>query len=415
MTRKKRNLKNKSLLIIILLVILISILLILFQNRKEIIDLNENDIQNHYNQFVKTNKEAKIYELNDNNYKEVGFFSKDIELELLEINSNNDTKYFPIKNLNIYVYYEDVDPIDTISIKSDRYKNYITFNSNIVTNNTTNFYDENNKLLLSIDKSYNLPIIVKDDNRYGVEFNNELVYVMKDDTKNLVNSNNSSLKNSDGIPVLNYHFVYEDGDEGCKEEICHSATQIKQHFEYIKNNNYFTPTMKELEMYIDGKIQLPSKSVVVTFDDGIRADVAKKYVDMYQINATLFLITSWFDKEQFESEYMEVHSHGHDLHNTGVCPGGQGGAIKCMEENRLLEDLSTSRSKLNDTTVFCYPFYEYNEYSIDILKKAGFTMAFAGEYAGGKTKVTVGADKFRLPRWVIVNYTTFDLFKEYLS
>lgn len=414
MTRKKRNLKS-ILFLIIILVILISILLICFQNRKEIIDLNENDIQNHYNQFVKTNKEAKIYELNDNNYKEVGFFSKDIELELLEINSNNDTKYFPIKNLNIYVYYEDVDPIDTISIKSDRYKNYITFNSNIVTNNTTNFYDENNKLLLSIDKSYNLPIIVKDDNRYGVEFNNELVYVMKDDTKNLVNSNNSSLKNSDGIPVLNYHFVYEDGDEGCKEEICHSATQIKQHFEYIKNNNYFTPTMKELEMYIDGKIQLPSKSVVVTFDDGIRADVAKKYIDMYQINATLFLITSWFDKEQFESEYMEVHSHGHDLHNTGVCPGGQGGAIKCMEENRLLEDLSTSRSKLNDTTVFCYPFYEYNEYSIDILKKAGFTMAFAGEYAGGKTKVTVGADKFRLPRWVIVNYTTFDLFKEYLS
>lgn len=415
MIRKKRNLKNKSFLIIILLVILVSILLILFQNRKEIIDLNENDIQNHYNQFVKTTKEAKIYELNDNNYKEVGFVSKDIELELLEINSNNDTKYFPIKNLNIYVYYEDVDPIDTISIKSDRYKNYITFNSNIVTNNTTNFYDENNKLLLSIDKSYNLPIIVKDDNRYGVEFNNELVYVMKDDTKNLVNSNNSSLKNSDGIPVLNYHFVYEDGDEGCKEEICHSATQIKQHFEYIKNNNYFTPTMKELEMYIDGKIQLPSKSVVVTFDDGIRADVAKKYVDMYQINATLFLITSWFDKEQFESEYMEVHSHGHDLHNTGVCPGGQGGAIKCMEENKLLEDLSASRSKLNDTTVFCYPFYEYNEYSINILKKAGFTMAFAGEYAGGKTKVTVGADKFRLPRWVIVNYTTFDLFKEYLS
>ena len=231
MIRKKRNLKNKSFLIIILLVILVSILLILFQNRKEIIDLNENDIQNHYNQFVKTTKEAKIYELNDNNYKEVGFVSEDIELELLEINSNNDTKYFPIKNLNIYVYYEDVDPIDTISTKSDRYKNYITFNSNIVTNNMTNFYDENNQLLLSIDKSYNLPIIIKDDNRYGVEFNNELVYVMKDDTKNLVNSNNSSLKNSDGIPVLNYHFVYEDGDEGCKEEICHSSTQIKQHFE----------------------------------------------------------------------------------------------------------------------------------------------------------------------------------------
>ena len=32
-------------------------------------------------------------------------------------------------------------------------------------------------------------------------------------------------------------------------------------------------------MYIDKKIQLPQKSVVITFDDGTRADVAKKYVD----------------------------------------------------------------------------------------------------------------------------------------
>lgn len=33
--------------------------------------------------------------------------------------------------------------------------------------------------------------------------------------------------------------------------------------------------MNELEMYIDQKIQLPQKSVVITFDDGTRADVAK--------------------------------------------------------------------------------------------------------------------------------------------
>ncbi|UKI27645.1 MAG: polysaccharide deacetylase family protein [Bacilli bacterium] len=54
--------------------------------------------------------------------------------------------------------------------------------------------------------------------------------------------------------------------------------------------------MKELEMYIDKKLQLPQKSVVITFDDGGRAEVAKKYVDEYKINATLFLITSWFKK-----------------------------------------------------------------------------------------------------------------------
>ena len=173
--------------------------------------------------------------------------------------------------------------------------------------------------------------------------------------------------------------------------------------------------MKELEMYIDKKLQLPQKSVVITFDDGGRADVAKKYVDEYKINATLFLITSWFDKEQFESEYFEVHSHGDDIHNGGLCPGGQGGEIKCMNHDKLLADLKTSREKLDGSTVFCYPFYEYNEYSIKVLKEAGFTMAFAGEKAGGKTKVIPGIDKFRLPRWVIVDYTTKKQFISYIN
>lgn len=421
---KNKQQKIYMICITILLVIIISslILFLLFriEDKKDKVSNSTQAVENiksHYNQYVVTNKETKIYELNNNNYKEVGFISKEVDLELLDVNIDENTKYFQIKSkeLNYYIYYEDVEVINNFIAVSNRYKNYIVFNNSIITNDITNFYDENNNLVYKLNRSYTLPIIIMDDDKYGVEFNDKLMYIKDEDVKEVIDSNNTDLSNSSGIPVLNYHFVYEDGDEGCKEEICHSSTQIKQHFEYISNNDYFTPTMKELEMYIDGEIQLPQKSVVITFDDGARAEVAKKYVDMYKINATLFLVTSWFDKENFESEYMEVHSHGHDLHNTGICPGGQGGAIKCLDKEKLLIDLRTSSEKLDGTTVFCYPFYEYNSYSIEVLKEAGFTMAFAGEYAGGSTRVTVGADKFRLPRWVIVDYTTFDLFKEYIS
>lgn len=421
---KKRKFKKKVVTILICLLSLIIILLILMvlkdnkenQEKKNI----ENKIMNvnkHYNNNVITNKEAKIYVKTNNEYEEIGMLSKGIELNLEEITIDEKTEYFLIENedLNYYIYYSDVNPNNEENKINNRYKKYIEFNRNVLTNDVTNFYDDDNNLLYTINKNFELPIIVKANSKYGVSFNNNLVYIKESDVKTIIDSNNTELKNSSGIPVLNYHFVYEDDDNTCNEIICHSTKQIKEHFEYISNNNYFTPTMKELEMYIDGEIQLPEKSVVITFDDGARAEVAKKYVDMYKINATLFLVTSWFDKETFESEYMEVHSHGHDLHNTGVCPGGQGGGIKCLDKDKLLIDLRTSREKLDETTVFCYPFYEYNSYSIEVLKEAGFTMAFAGEYAGGKTRVTVGADKFRLPRWVIVDYTTFDLFKEYIS
>lgn len=380
--------------------------------------LKEKDIvkkiTSHYNEYVKTNDEVKIYDKNGN---EIGLIGKDVELNLDEIEITSDTKYFKIKDFDdeYYVKYQDVDKIDALTLYSDRYKSYILFNENIVTNDKISFYDENNNLVYTFNKSFDLPIIIKDDNRYGIEFNNRLLYVKKDEIKETKENNNTELKNANGVPVLNYHFAYEDDDKTCNQVICHSASQLKEHFSYIKDNNFFTPTMKELEMYIDKKLQLPQKSVVITFDDGWRADVARKYVDEYKINATLFLITSWYDKEQFESEYFEIHSHGDNIHNGGLCSGGQGGEIKCMDHDKLLIDLKTSREKLDGSTVFCYPFYEYNDYSIKVLKEAGFTMAFAGEYAGGKIKVTPGIDKFRLPRWVIVNYTTKKQFISYVN
>lgn len=380
--------------------------------------LKEKDIvkkiTSHYNEYVKTNDEVKIYDKNGN---EIGLIGKDVELNLDEIEITSDTKYFKIKDFDdeYYVKYQDVDKIDALTLYSDRYKSYILFNENIVTNDKISFYDENNNLVYTFNKSFDLPIIIKDDNRYGIEFNNRLLYVKKDEIKETKENNNTELKNANGVPVLNYHFAYEDDDKTCNQVICHSASQLKEHFSYIKDNNFFTPTMKELEMYIDKKLQLPQKSVVITFDDGWRADVAKKYVDEYEINATLFLITSSYNKEQFESEYFEIHSHGDNIHNGGLCSGGQGGEIKCMDHDKLLTDLKTSREKLDGSTVFCYPFYEYNDYSIKVLKEAGFTMAFAGEYAGGKIKVTPGIDKFRLPRWVIVNYTTKKQFISYVN
>ena len=419
MMRKRKN-KKSNLIIVILFIIVLGICgyfgykYVVSKN----ITLNKEKtiekITSHYNKYVKTNKNIVLY---DKSGSEVGLIGKDVELNLDEIEITSDTKYFKIKDFDdeYYVKYQDVDKIDALTLYSDRYKSYILFNENIVTNDKTSFYDENNNLVYTFNKSFDLPIIIKDDNRYGIEFNNRLLYVKKDEIKETKENNNTELKNANGVPVLNYHFAYEDDDKTCNEIICHSASQLKEHFSYIKDNNFFTPTMKELEMYIDKKLQLPQKSVVITFDDGGRAEVAKKYVDEYKINATLFLITSWFKKEQFESEYFEIHSHGDNIHNGGLCSGGQGGEIKCMDHDKLLTDLKTSREKLDGSTVFCYPFYEYNDYSIKVLKEAGFTMAFAGEYAGGKIKVTPGIDKFRLPRWVIVNYTTKKQFISYVN
>ena len=167
-------------------------------------------------------------------------------------------------------------------------------------------------------------------------------------------------------------------------------------------------------MYIDGYIQLP-KSVVLTIDDGWRADIGSKIMSENKMNATVFLMSKDYDPNAYKNDFVEVHSHGHDLHKVGVCPGGQGGAIKCVEKSKLLDDLKTSQDKLFGTTVFCYPFYEYNNYSIEVLKEAGYTMAFGGYGEAGNYKVKPGINKYKLPRYVIYSWTTAKDIASYIN
>lgn len=420
--------KKKAILIIILLVVIVlSLLLFLLfikDNKKEEGNNNVQVIENiksHYNQYVITNKEAKIYKLENNKYEEVGCISKDIELELLDINIDENTKYFQInmEELKYYIYYEDVDVTNNITSVSNRYKNYIVFNKSIITNDITNFYDENNNLVYKLSKSYTLPIIIMDNDKYGVEFNNRLLYIKVEDVKEVIDSNNTDLSNSSGVGVLNYHAFYDESNAeekaNCTTEICHSKEQFKTHLDYFKENNILTITTNELEMYIDGKLQLP-KSVLITIDDGPKTEVAIDLLEEYKMYATIFLVTSWFNVDEYtQSEYIELHSHTHNMHDGGKCPGGQGGAIKCLPEEEILADLKSSRDALNGSTVFCYPFYEYNEYAINLVKEAGFTMAFIGESNFSDNLVHVGSDKFKLRRFVIVTYTTMDDLNKYFN
>ena len=95
------------------------------------------------------------------------------------------------------------------------------------------------------------------------------------------------------------------------------------------------------------------------------------------------------------------------MHKLGVCQGGtHGGAILCWPDDKIQEDLKKSRESLNNTTVYCFPFYEHDNHAIEMLKQAGFEMSFIG----GNTRVVVGNDLFKLPRYVMFNTTDINSF-----
>lgn len=365
------------------------------------------DITKHYSTIVKTNKDTIIYEED----KEIGKISKDTILDLEEITIDDKTTHFNVKNTNYFIKYEDVEKADNVNDKW--YKHYVPFNLNVVTNDITNFYKDN-KLIYSINKSFDLPIIIKDTDRYYVEFNNDLYYVLKSETKAVKNSNNTNEEVRTSVRTLVYHFVYTDKDS-CEGNIyCIKDTLFEQEMKYLHDNEYFTMKLSDLELFLDGKIRIPKKSIVLTMDDGGRVLNAIPILEKYNVQMTLFLITSYFPAEMFESKNLDIHSHTHNMHEyVKYQNGGEGGAINTWSYNKVMTDLLKSRELLNGSKYFAYPFYSYSTRSISMLKEAGFKMAFVGSHGtyGVSTPYT---NRYLIPREPIYGNTSFEKFKSYL-
>ena len=357
----------------------------------------------YYHDNVVTLKAKKLYKLVDSNLEVVGVININ---NYLNLESDDYTKsgYFKIKDTNYYIDYLNIKE-ESIEEEKNTYLNYISFDKNIKVNNPRFYLDD--KVVFSLIGEYSFPILVMEDDYYGVLVNNKLYYLKKDEV-NVYQNNSYNLKYTSKIAVLTYHYTYDSNSiaerNECTNIICLSDKKFSEHMEFIKNEGFYTATLNDLEMFIEGKIRLPEKTVVITVDDGYYIPKTIEVLEKYDLHATLFLVGNIKNITGFDynSPNLEIHSHTDNLHYTGACSGGQGSPLKCLAREKILADLKKSREDLNNTTYFCYPFFEYNDYAISLVKEAGFTMAFMD----GRMKVRVGTNKYKVPRYGIVNTTT---------
>lgn len=406
---------KKRILILVLLFLVIGFTITLLVSKMFILDKKESkkiikeevkEVIYNYNTYVKTKVDTKLY----NKKKEkVGNISKDTYITL-DDSYNIKEGYSKLKDVDYYVAYKDLAHTEVEILENDEYKNYknyVPFNEKIITNNTHKLYlNDNNYFTLNEKGEYE--VIIKDDDKYGFNFNDHLVYINKTDVKEVVTTENN-LDHTDAIAVLNYHFTIDpnspEGSE-CRQSICMSQTQVEEQIKYLKDNNFYAASMEDFYLFMNNKIQLPKKTVLITIDDGWYLARMITILEKYQMNASLFLIGSLASPTDYASPYLEIHSHTWDMHTPGVCRGTHGGGLLCLDEQTILDDLKKSKESLNNTEFFCYPFYEYNSRAINLLKQAGFKMAFAG----GEKKAKLGDDLFKIPRFTLGNYTTLNEF-----
>lgn len=195
------------------------------------------------------------------------------------------------------------------------------------------------------------------------------------------------------IPVLCYHNIATQNEKAnYPEESDWTITtdNFKEHLDYLKNNNYKTLTMDEFYNWKIGNLNLPYKSVLITFDDGFLSnyEYAFKLLKEYDMNATVFVVGSFIDNstssewngniktymtkdilDNLKNEYpnIEIYSHSYNLHYQG--------AINQNKE-ALMQDIKDFDNFYPNNDILCYPFGKYNDNIEDCLKESNYKMAF---------------------------------------
>lgn len=195
------------------------------------------------------------------------------------------------------------------------------------------------------------------------------------------------------VPILMYHqfTAKPEGESGWLRGNYAYIGDFEAHMAHIADTGFYLPTWDELSAFIDGRLFLPARSVIVTDDDADQSwfDLAVPVVDEHRVLATSFMITA-YRQDPAPSVFVLRRSHTHDLHQAGA--DGRGRMVNDTPE-QIAADLDASAGVLGVREVVAYPFGHYDDRTKQGVALAGFEL--------GRTidpgYVEIGTDKLALP------------------
>lgn len=225
----------------------------------------------------------------------------------------------------------------------------------------------------------------------------------------------NSFRECAGVPVMMYHWIYNSSEP--PDRINGNWIEdraLEEHLKYLKDNDYYYPGWKELDAWLDGRIELPEKSIILTFDDGKEAFLknGKPLFEKYRIPVTSFMIC-WPDNDpeekirEYASEYIEFESHSYAMHQAGHVRGHKGMMAR-MTEEEIAEDLKKAADVVGSNDAFAYPYGDYTPDGQAALRDTGIMLGFTIEYG----KAERGMDKTKLPRVRVMSTRTFESWRQ---
>jgi len=201
---------------------------------------------------------------------------------------------------------------------------------------------------------------------------------------------------SDGVaeqvPVLIYHHLLKDEENPYENNTAVLDVDLfNEHMSYLYKHGFTTLTLYELEQFILGELEVPKKSVVITFDDGYASNFHYAYpiLKKYKFKASMFLITHKIPDEAQKftpersiaigwdqivkaSDVFEYANHTHDFHK--MTEDGIPYLI-ARSQNNLKIDLELNKN-ITKGDYFAYPYGKYKDENMEVLEELGYRMAF---------------------------------------
>ena len=197
------------------------------------------------------------------------------------------------------------------------------------------------------------------------------------------------------VPVLCYHNVgtQEENNKYPDEHLWTiNVENFEQQMKYLHDSNYKTLTMDEFYRWKKSELEVPFKSVLITFDDGLLSNYhyAFPILKKYNINATVFVIGSCIDNSEkkpgewdgdimtymsknilnaCEEEYpnIEIYSHTYSLHEKGDVN---------QDIIHISDDFNMFNDRIKKVEYLAYPFGDYSDSIKHILKENNYKLAF---------------------------------------
>jgi peptidoglycan/xylan/chitin deacetylase (PgdA/CDA1 family) len=218
--------------------------------------------------------------------------------------------------------------------------------------------------------------------------------------------------NAARIPVLMYHRV-GDSHNDWERKYCVSPQRFTEHMHILASAGWQAVTINDFFSWLDGSVELPEQSFLLTFDDGFLGvhEHAAPVLTALRWPATVFLVSqligqrdAWCETHNPSSatyplmdasHIHELRAHGFSFHSHTRSHAD----LLTLDDSALHDQLAGARDDLQTLlgVVVDYLAYPYGRYDDRVLRAAqavGYRAAFSVQPGFNRRDI----DRFRLRR-----------------